>query len=199
MTESLRTSAEIINEAELSHLTEQLESAHRRVTQAETARNEAERRQTEIRRRVRQLREQAEQVEQEAGRDRLVPGTNPTAVRSRARKEVAEKLEKAERRESELEMRREQLKEAQQVRANVAEKLLTRDLDDVPSVDHVESRGWHGFRARFATKLKHMPDQDVAHLGGWQLVETLRQVSQREDPDSTRKALDALDEKRLVR
>lgn len=80
-----------------------------------------------------------------------------------------------------------------------AEK-LTRDRDDVPGVEHLKGRGWHGFRARFATKLKkHRPDHDTAHLGGWKRVETLRKVYQLEDPDSTRETLEALDEKTLAR
>lgn len=79
-----------------------------------------------------------------------------------------------------------------------AEK-LTREDEDILSVEHVEGRGWHGFRARFATKLKHKPDRDVAHLGGWKLLETLREIYQREDPDSTRETLAALDDKTLAR
>ena len=49
--------------------------------------------------------------------------------------------------------------------------------------------GFHSFRRKFATELKTAPDKDVADLGGWRDVNTLRQVYQRSDHESRVAAL----------
>jgi integrase len=49
--------------------------------------------------------------------------------------------------------------------------------------------GYHSFRRKFATELKHAPGKDVADLGGWKDLNTLRQVYQMSDKDTMVQAL----------
>lgn len=75
---------------------------------------------------------------------------------------------------------------------------LTHETDDVQSVEHVDGRGWHGFRRRWAIKRKHLPVQDVAELGGWKTIETLQQIYQQPDDASMHRALEGGEDRRLA-
>ena len=45
-------------------------------------------------------------------------------------------------------------------------------------------RTFHGFRAKFATETKHLPDKDRAEVGGWKSAATLRQVYDKADSET---------------
>ncbi|MGH3949557.1 MAG: tyrosine-type recombinase/integrase [Pseudonocardiaceae bacterium] len=49
--------------------------------------------------------------------------------------------------------------------------------------------GFHSFRRKFATELKRAPDRDVADLGGWKDLNTLREIYQMADHDTMVAAL----------
>ncbi|HEY5021672.1 MAG TPA: hypothetical protein VII30_04185 [Gemmatimonadaceae bacterium] len=50
-------------------------------------------------------------------------------------------------------------------------------------------RGWHTFRRKFATELKHVPLADLAYLGGWQSAQTILKCYQQPDDVTLRSAL----------
>jgi integrase len=54
-------------------------------------------------------------------------------------------------------------------------------------------RGWgfHAFRRKFATEMKHTPLKDLCYLGGWKNSRTLIEVYQQPDPVTMRNALNA--------
>lgn len=122
----LATIRRTISNPDLTAQLERLEEARRAVDEAEEARQGAAARRDEIEREVRELRERAEVVEQEAGRDRLVPGANPSAATAQAGAEVRKLEERAEKLEEQLDGRREDLLAARAARSREAEKLVRR-------------------------------------------------------------------------
>lgn len=44
--------------------------------------------------------------------------------------------------------------------------------------------GWHELRRRWASKLKHLPAQDVALAGGWKDIQTMQESYQQADPET---------------
>ncbi len=64
-------------------------------------------------------------------------------------------------------------------------------------IEHVEHRGWHGFRRNFASELRHHSDVDVMELGGWRDLRTLKRCYQAADTDGMIAALE--DRRRLRR
>jgi integrase len=86
---------------------------------------------------------------------------------------------------------------AQPIDKYFAGKLLTRGIALAKRKAKREGRrleipprwGYHSFRRKFATELKKNPDKDVADLGGWKDLNTLRQIYQMADHDSMVQAL----------
>lgn len=72
---------------------------------------------------------------------------------------------------------------------HVAEDLVTRwlkEVEDAAKVEHVEGRAWHGFRRKWASERKHMPDVDVMAAGGWKSPVALKASYQHSDRASAR-------------
>lgn len=122
----LTTIRRTVSDPELTAQLERLGDARRAVTEAEEARQEAAARRDEIEAEVRELREEARVVEKEAGRDRLVPGANPSAAVAEAGAQVRKLEQRAEELDARLDTRREDLLEARQARGREAEKLVRR-------------------------------------------------------------------------
>lgn len=56
---------------------------------------------------------------------------------------------------------------------------------DLPSLDPMPAtRVFHGYRAKWATETKHLPERDRAEVGGWKSAETIRRVYDKADRDT---------------
>ena len=47
---------------------------------------------------------------------------------------------------------------------------------------------WHSYRRKWASERKHLPDTDVAEMGGWSCVDTLK-IYQRPDAETRQRVL----------
>jgi integrase len=70
------------------------------------------------------------------------------------------------------------------------------ECEGAANVEHIERRGWHGFRRQFATETKHLPVRDVMELGGWTNSLTVEQAYQSADMDTM---LEVLEGRRRLR
>lgn len=61
---------------------------------------------------------------------------------------------------------------------HTAERYLQWTEEKAEGVEHVDGRGFHGFRRRWVTKRKHLARSDVARAGGWKDPGTLDRYEQ---------------------
>ncbi len=69
---------------------------------------------------------------------------------------------------------------------HVAKKWLLR-AEKLAKLAHEKHGGFHMFRRGWATARKHLPDVDVAAVGDWKDLATMKRCYQHEDPETTRK------------
>lgn len=62
-------------------------------------------------------------------------------------------------------------------------------LETLAGLSPESGRGWHTFRRKFATELKHVPLTDLAFLGGWQSAQTILKCYQQPDDVTLRSAI----------
>ena len=60
---------------------------------------------------------------------------------------------------------------------------------DTAGIPKGQRYGWHSFRRKFASELKHLNQKDLMSLGGWQSPETLIPCYVVADQDTQRAAL----------
>lgn len=58
-----------------------------------------------------------------------------------------------------------------------------------PGVRHLEGGLWHPYRRKFATERKHIADVDVAAVGGWKDIATMKKSYQQVDAATTQEVL----------
>lgn len=66
---------------------------------------------------------------------------------------------------------------------------LWRRLERVAGLPHVQGRGWHSLRRKFATERMHTAPAVLCALGGWQDYETIRKCYMQPDDAALRSAL----------
>jgi len=68
-----------------------------------------------------------------------------------------------------------------------AERLQDEDLSAIDPMP--ATRVCHGYRAKWATETKHVPERDRAEVGGWKSAATIRRVYDKADRDTMSKVV----------
>jgi hypothetical protein len=66
---------------------------------------------------------------------------------------------------------------------HLADKWL-RKAEELAGVESQKGSLWHAYRRKWATERKHLSDTDVAAVGGWANLLTLKRVYQQSDVDT---------------
>jgi integrase len=73
------------------------------------------------------------------------------------------------------------------------------EAEKLAGLEHEPGGGWHSFRRKAATEMKHAPDVDVMHALGWTDLRSLKTAYQHADPATMLVALENRGELREVR
>ena len=66
---------------------------------------------------------------------------------------------------------------------HLAAKWLQR-AEALAGLESQKGTQWHAYRRKWATERKHLPDVDVAEVGGWKTLEILKTAYQQADPET---------------
>jgi integrase len=66
-----------------------------------------------------------------------------------------------------------------------------RRAEDLAGLEHLEGGGWHPFRRGWVTSRKHLPDVDVAAVGGWSELTSLKLCYQQPDMETMLQVVNA--------